>query len=359
MKSLPSIRSKYTILLAALAGSLSIAIGSGGAVASASQGGVVSSTPLGVPAPSTGWTPVFADGFNAPLGTAPGNDNLWFPNEPGIGAYPTTPSYADNGFDTNAYASSQVTESNNQLLETATYSPDILNAVGNHVQANYLSGMVATTTTNWESCSKTRKVNCYQGWDWIPAPGATWAFQIQAQFPVNSGEMFNAFWSTNDSTTSWSNERDFFEGRTSTSVMRASSPSDVIIDSDWIYQTSQILQDIFFQDFETQLGFNPSTAMHTYTYVVYPNQSWSFYIDGAEQMWIGGGTGVAPPRTSSVVPLELRINYALNANTFTSGSRTFAVNSVAVYEDSLTAGLPGHPYSSGTLIAPGTQIASG
>jgi hypothetical protein len=109
--------------------------------------------------------------------------------------------------------------------------------------------------------------------------------------------------------------------------------------------------------------------MHRYTYVVYPNQSWSLYIDGQLQTWVGDN-GVAPAETSDEPnphqPMYLYIDYALadlNSSgtgwnftdpNFTSGYRQFRINSVAVYEDGIHAG---EGFAGGGL-APGTVIAS-
>ena len=93
--------------------------------------------------------------------------------------------------------------------------------------------------------------------------------------------------------------------------------------------------------------------MHRYTYVVYPNQSWSLYIDGVLQTWVGNN-GVAPAHTSVNTPMDLILNYALANTTFTIGSRNFVINSVAVYQDNAHAGQA----MTGGGIAPGTTVAA-
>ena len=194
---------------------------------------------------------------------------------------------------------------------------------------------------------------CYQGWDWLSAPGPTWAFQVVAQFPLNTGELFNAFWTSNDSFTTLSNERDFFEGKR---ALTSPLANDTMIDSDWIYNETPLLQDLYVQDANLQLNLDPSAQMNTYTYVIYPDQTWSFFINGVKQMWIGNGTGIGPVESAPSVRMALRLDYAVRGNTFVQGERYFKISSVAVYEDSASASRPGHPYSSGTTIAPGTTV---
>ena len=321
--------------------------------ATAASGAQVSSTPLGPPAPASGWTPVFADGFGAPLGTGHGKDNLWYPNQPWQPS-PASLTRADNGPDTNAYSSSQVHSAGGELLLSARYQLAALNATATFAQANYVSGMVATNEDT-HRCTSEVKSSCYRPWYWIPKPGASWAFQIVCQFPVNTGELFNAFWTTSNSR--WVNERDFFEGRPipSKNVTFATPTNDSQLDASWIWNTNPIHASIYHADAMGQVGISPSTQMNTYTYVINPDQSWSLYINGIQQPWVGS----APSEPSwQNVRMHLEINYALNATTFTSGTRSFAIRSVAVYEDTATAHAGGHPFSSGTTIAPGTSIAA-
>ena len=105
--------------------------------------------------------------------------------------------------------------------------------------------------------------------------------------------------------------------------------------------------------YQAKLGFDASKGFHRYTYVVYPNQSWSFYVDGVLQTWVGD-KGVAPAETSVDSPMDLILNYALVQNTFTVGSRSFVIDSVAVYQDNAHAGRS----MRGGGVAPGTTVAA-
>ena len=312
-------------------------------------------SPSGPPAPSptSSWTTVFADDFNVPLGTKKGQDNLWFPNEPWLRS-PTTRIWAGSRIATNAYSSSQVSIRNGLLVETARFAPDVLPAASHRLQSNYLSGLVSSSE-QFDRCSLTRRLNCYRSWTWDPAPGASWAFQIVCKFPRNTGELFNAFWTR--SVPRWVNERDFFEGKSGGTSNSGSNLNETFFDTDWIFGTIPLKQNIYTALSQFALGFDPSTAMHTYTYVINPNQTWSLYVDGVLQKWVGTD-GVAPWEQSVISPMQLVVNYALQATTFTTGTREFLIDSVQVFEDSTTASLPHHPYSSGVEIAPGTHIAS-
>jgi hypothetical protein len=307
-----------------------------------SSGGNINATPTGPATPSSGWHVDFADAFKAPFGTKKGDDNLWYPTQ-SWNSTPTNNVRGDNGNETEVYNSSQVSVSNGNLVLSAKYQNNVAPATGNgsgtdvnnSVQRNYVSGIV-TSPTN---------LSGYKGFTWTPGDGSTWAFEIVAQWPVSTGGLWNAFWTSSQS--SWLNERDFFEGYSNNYP-----PGN--IDTDWIYQTPYTpygsgvkLQNVY----QSQLSFNPAAGMHRYTYLIYPDQSWSLYIDGALQTWVGND-GISPPQSGANVPMDLIINYALNATTFTSGNHQFLIKSVAVYQDNSHAGQG----ITGGGIAPGTKV---
>jgi hypothetical protein len=277
----------------------------------------INPAPTGAAAPSSGWSVAFADDFNAPLGSGAGQDSFWYPNRLCCNA--NTTQNGDNPYDLQAYNSSQVTISGGDLVETAKPDTDALPAQGGYQQADYLSGSANTDPQAGNT-----------GFEWKPGQGETWAFEIDAEFPTNTNDLFNSFWSI--STSGWNNERDFFEGRPSS-----------WIDSDWFYNPSGGANDWY----ASGVSFNPASAFHHYTYVVYPNQTWSFYIDGVLQTWVGNN-GIGPAEASTNTYMNLIINYALynyNGSTygttdpnFTSGTRSFKINSVAVYEDAAHTG---------------------
>ena len=301
-------------------------------------------SPTGPAAPAGGWSVALADHFEAPLGTAAGDDNIFYPNI-SYSNNAATPQYGYNDFELEAYSSSQVQSGNGELVLTAKPDTDSLPASGGHYQTNYLSGTVNTSTAH--------TAQGWKGFDWIPAKGETWAFEVDAQFPVDTDDMWNAFWTSSEN--GWTDERDFFEGQATSNE----------VDSDNIYSTSPFAQD-WYKD-STPEPFDLAASFNRYTYVIYPSGSWSFYINGVQQTWVGNN-GIAPAETPGEsnpnTPMELIMNYALdyyNSATnshsdtdpnFTSGTRQFIIKSAAVYEDAANAG---QNYVGGG-IAPGTTI---
>jgi hypothetical protein len=307
----------------------------------AGSGSTINSAPTGPAAPTSGWHVDLADDFNAPLGKASGQDNLWYPNQ-SWNPNPAANVQGDNGTESQEYNSSQVNVDNGNLALTAKYCNDVAPATGdgsgsnsaNFVQRNYVSGIV---TTNPSAMG-------YNDFTWTPGDGSTWAFEIDCQWPLNSNDLWSGFWAVTQPEDV--NERDFIEAHAAQSQF----------DTDWIYQTGHTIGYKADWYLDT-LAFDPAASMHRYTYVVYPNQSWSLYIDGVLQTWVGKN-GIGPVETSTNTPLELQIQYALRGSsipdTFTSGTRQFLINSAAVYQDKANAGTGD---TTGGGIAPGTTVA--
>jgi hypothetical protein len=316
----------------------------------------INTAPCGPPVPVSGWHVDLADGFKAPLGpdtgTETGNDNLWYPSQ-SSNTDLNNDVNGDNPNETECYNANQVSVAGGDLVLTAKYQYDVAKAgvycggsgTTADVQRNYVSGIVTTPTDQ----------PGYKGFTWTPGNGSTLAFEIVSQWPLSTGNLWDAFWTS--SPAGWTDERDFFEGYSSSNKCGN-------IDSDWIYQTPDTplpgaptgtmkkLQDFYCNS----LGFDPSAQMHRYTYLIYPNQSWSLYIDGVLQTWVGTN-GIAPVENNKVdAPMELLINYALNSNatTFSSGTNQFLIKSVAVYQDTANAGQG----ITGGGIAPGTSVGS-
>jgi hypothetical protein len=110
--------------------------------------------------------------------------------------------------------------------------------------------------------------------------------------------------------------------------------------------------------------FDPASAFHRYTTVIYPNNTWSEYIDGTLQTWVGNnGVAPAPPEFKRVQMSLLLTNAVrdpsstMKPNPYpefsTAGeTRNFDARSVAVYEDGQHAGLN----VTGGGVAPGTSL---
>jgi hypothetical protein len=288
----------------------------------------IGSAPVGPPAPSSGWHVDLADGFNAPLGARPGEDNIWWPSQ-SWNDVPADNVNGNNGYETEVFNSSEVKVDDGELVLSARYQPDVAPAAGRWVRRNYVAGIVTSPTGR----------PGYRGFNWTPGDGSTWAFEIVCRFPPAVAGRFVAFWSSSQGT--WVDERDFIE-------LKAS-----ILDTDWIYRTPGNGGHLS-NYYATRPTFDPAAGMHRYTYVIHPDQSWSLYVDGVLQTWVGD-RGVAPPQSSTDTPMDVIMDYALGAASFTQGSSSFVVDSVAVYQDRAHAGRPG---VTGGGIAPGTTVAA-
>jgi hypothetical protein len=267
----------------------------------------------------------FADGFGAPLGTGAGQDNFWYPNRSCC-----NPASYDPGFNSDeleVFNSSQVRVGNEGLELVDTYQP---NAGG--TGKNYVSGTVNTDLPSAPG---------YNLFKWTPGQGETWAFECVCKLPRNTGEEDPGWWSSD---WAWSDELDFFE------FWGYNTWAKYNMGITWIYKTpSSLVQS------EHDLGedFAPEDAFHRYTTVINSNNTLEEYIDGVRQSWMGKN-GVLGPVSPGAVAMGLKLSNALrdNGSNFTSGSRTFSIRSIAVYEDGNHAG---HAVSGGG-VAPGTVI---
>jgi hypothetical protein len=127
----------------------------------------------------------------------------------------------------------------------------------------------------------------------------------------------------------------------------------------WIYDTSGLH---LIQSYKSLYSmFDPSATFHRYTTVINPDNTVEEYIDGVRQTWVGSNGVLGPPPVISPGKMALILTNALRENTrtgpdpatnFQSGSRTFAIRSIAVYEDGSHAG----QNVEGGGIAPGTIV---
>jgi hypothetical protein len=318
-------------------------------------GGGVNSEPKGPATPSGGWSVAYADGFTDPMGTGSGQDNTWFSNRYNGNSNPCVNAPPDNANETDLYNCSQAKVDSGGLELTCTYSPGVGSGKSD------LCGRVQGNSGNTPG---------YKAFGWTPAKGETWAFEVDAKFPKNTGEEDVGWWSSDPC---WGDEFDFFEswgwGNPPTSGYTQTNTGIA-----WIYNTGNTSctndsgsyqNDEGYKQFWPSASQDPSLAFHRYTTVVYPNNTWSFYIDGVLQT---GGTGLDSSGTPGVMGpagqaaaiikpvMNLILQYSLRTPSqpigFNSGSRTFTVRSAAVYQD---AGHAGKDIVNGGL-APGTTL---
>ncbi len=289
----------------------------------------ISTSPMGPATPGGGWSVAYADAFALPIGTGPSHDNTWYPNRPTGAAADGNPHADVEGFNSNemeVFNASQVRVDAEGLELTAKYlSP-----------GHYLSGTVGGP---W------RAIPGYRPFSFSPGHGETWAFECVCRFPPNTGEADVGFWTDGPP---WTDEIDFFEAFGWNGWYSGSGWSNTRTGVGWNGLDG-------WSTVEGPLSVDPSTAFHRYTTVLYPDDTYSLYVDGVLQPW-ADRSGPATPDPSSNLPLIL--SYGLrtpenHASGFTSGSRRFTVRSVAVYEDGQHAGQD----ITNSGLAPGTTLA--
>jgi hypothetical protein len=153
----------------------------------------------------------------------------------------------------------------------------------------------------------------------------------------------------------WTDEMDFFEEW----GWNCSPNPSCLTGVTWIYSTNpyhlvQGMKSLYSM-------FDPSAGFHRYVTVVNANNSIEEYIDGVRQSWLGSNGVLGPPPSVTRASMGLILTNAVRENSwsgpdpapnFRSGSRTFTIRSIAVYEDGNHAGQD----LSGGGIAPGTTI---
>jgi hypothetical protein len=311
----------------------------------------VNAAPTGPSTPAGGWRVVFADGFGAPIGTGAGQDNFVYPNQNPC-CNPAEDHHGNNSNELEVFNSSQVHVGPEGLELIDKYWPNRAPAQGSYPVRNYVSGSVST-----------QRQYAVAGWHpftWRPGGGQSWAFECNCRLPSNSpmSGVDPGWWSMDPK---WTNEIDFFEEWGWGSGCQLSLLSSCLTGVSWIYHTASPLK--VEESYKALYSmFDPSTAFHRYTTVFYPNNTWSEFIDGVLQRWVGvNGVAPAPPYFNKV-RMHLLLTNALRDKTstsgpnpypgFSSGTRTFSIRSIAVYEDGMHARLG----VTGGGVAPGTTI---
>jgi hypothetical protein len=301
-----------------------------------SAGASVNAAPTGPASPSGGWHVAFADGFGAPIGTEAGQDNFWYPNEGGC-CHPFTTAHGNNTDELEGYNASQVRVGNQGLELIDEYHPNAMPAEGSWPVRNYLSGAV-------QSYPQYTSIHPFT---WEPGKGETWAFECVCKLPPYFNGLDTGWWSTD---WPWTDELDFFESWTS--GINDAISSEALLGFAWVYETEPRNT----TETWTHLWrmFDPSAAFHRYTTVITPNDSVEEYVDGVKLLSYG-----PPPYLKTEPKMALILSNALRsvagANPdpqFISGTRTWDIRSIAVYED---AGHAGQNVTGGG-VAPGTTL---
>jgi Fibronectin type III domain len=290
------------------------------------QGALVSATPTGPPTPAGGWSVVYADGFGAPIGKGPGQDNTWFPNNCTL----TSNCHGFNSDELEVFNPSAAKVTPEGLKLTCTYTVAAQEPGGKHYVCGALRG-------------QNQGMPGYRFFTWSPGKGQTLVFQAVAKLPPNTGEADPGWWSAGPP---WNDtEIDFFEGGGASGSHSTGWRTDPIYTA-W-FATPHVTAN--------KPGFtvDPSLAFHTYTFEVKPDNTYSIWIDGVPQSW---ATNVGPVKPDLAAKTTLVLSYALRecrcVTGFTSGTREFDVKSVSVYEDKAHRGVG----IENEGVAPGTSI---
>jgi hypothetical protein len=310
---------------------------------------IVNAAPTGPRAPVGGWHVAYADGFGAPLGARAGQDNFVYPNQNAC-CNPFEDRHGNNTNELQVYNGNQVRVGSEGLELIDKYAPNRAPAEGRYPVRNYVSGSIST-----------QRQYAAGGWHpftWRPGLGKTLAFECNCRLPANSpfSGVDPGWWSSD---VRWTDEIDFFEEWGWGAGCRLSLLTSCLTGVVWLYDTRPLTAEEFYLDLYGL--FDPSTGFHRYTTVIYPDK-WSEYIDGQLQRWVGvNGVAPAPPYFTKA-PMSLLLTNALRDRTptsgpnpypgFSSGTRTFTIRSIAVYEDAAHAG----EGISGGGVAPGTSI---
>jgi hypothetical protein len=292
----------------------------------APHGALVSATPTGPPMPTGGWSVVYADGFGAPIGKGPGQDNTWFANNCTL----TSNCHGFNSDELEVFNPSAASVTAEGLKLTCTYTGAAQEPGGKHYVCGALRG-------------QNQGLAGYRFFTWSPGKGQTLVFQAVAKLPPNTGEADPGWWSAGPP---WNDtEIDFFEGGGASRSHTTGWRTDPIYTA-W-FATPHVTAN--------KPGFtaDPSLAFHTYTFEVKPDNTYSIWIDGVPQSW---ATNVGPVKPDLAAKTTLVLSYALRTcackTGFTSGTREFDVKSVSVYEDKAHRGVGVENEG----IAPGTKL---
>jgi hypothetical protein len=339
------------------------------ASAAAAPGDAITAAPDGPSAPSGGWSVAYGDAFKEPIcGTAGAGDdscdNTLYPN--GI-AGEAGDIEGSNPDEMEEYNPSQVSVTSSGLNLNCSPASNLSTPSG-YVAPRYLCGSVDSVGSSPAG---------YRFFNWKPGQGQEWAVQITAEFPPNTGEADPGWWSIDPS---WTEELDFFEGDgdsagrggTWTKPGPGANPGGTgMTDPTWIYNTGSDSAVSTYNNFAGDLGFNPASGFHTYTTVLYPNNTFAEYVDGRNVAWDyvspggaeyrSGGKLAGPPTNLSNATMGLLMSYGLRDDTdgdpdpyFSSGNRDFKIRSVAVYEDAAAGGA--NSWNDG--LAPGTRMSA-
>jgi hypothetical protein len=285
----------------------------------------VNAQPTGPSETEWGTEPVYADAFGATIGTGTGQDNTVWRTQKGNHT---------NSRELQVFRPEEVSVGPEGLTEQCTRHSTAVES-----GKFYTCGEIKTSTGSGETATG------YKLFKWHIAEGATWAFEIVMKYPPNKANEDYGSWSYAynggseaefDFTESWGYET----GNTTTSGYEFTENGTC-----WLPQ--EIGED---KCGRIHYAFDPSTAYHRYTTVIYPNNTFSQYIDGELN---SKANHVAIVETPHKDWMNLILQYAMAGAGFPEGEHpSLTIRSIAMYEDKAHEG---QQIENGG-IAPGTTV---
>jgi hypothetical protein len=318
----------------------------------------VAPTPLGPPTPAGGWSVAYGDAFQRPIVGTPqaagttGADNTWQVDNKTAGC-------CNNGNEPNVMRPARVSVDSEGLQESCTVlaTPIAGNESRSGKQQKYecggLGGAYCCAVNSGEPAG-------YFTPYFELGKGQTFAFQIVARLPVNTGEQDPGWWADGPP---WNNtEVDFPE------FYGAGYANDWAEAPYYFASFGEPHPDLV----QWRRSFAPDQGFHTYTFYVTPGAAGKFkyaeYIDGSVVRLESENSGcysescavTQSPETAAVASekLDLILDESLREQSgsvksgFTSGTRTLTVQTSAVYVDAPHAGVG----VGDSGLAPGTAV---
>jgi hypothetical protein len=277
------------------------------------EGATVNAAPIGPPVPLSGWHVAYADGFGAPLGAGPEQDNTWGRGEKWNGCC-----------------------TNSDEIAVERRADDVVGPEGLQLECEGPGSYTVEGVTRSWSCGGLRTDRSPGTFEYDGARAGEIAVECDCRWPANTGAADPGWWIF----PSTSSEIDFFEGWGWTGKSWADARSGVPV---IISQGSHCLC----SGTSLGLGFNPSRAFHRYTTV---------FVGGLAVEYVDGVARWSLPATLADIYDGLNLTNALRRpeGGGAASANSFAVRAIAVYQDGAHAGqgIRGGGVAPGTTIAP-------
>jgi hypothetical protein len=278
----------------------------------------VPATPSGPAAPAGGWSVVYGDAFGEPLGTGAGHDNTIYPN--------VCEAASCAGF-------------NRDELETFKSTQQAIGGQGLELTCQYTAS--APKPYNCGGVYSGAKSSSSHGFTWAAGSGQTLVFQAVSKFPRNTGDADVSWWSDGPPWTG--TEFDFYEAE---NLQHEGWCTGSGLFTAW-FAPPHLEKALY----NFGCSYDPTAAYHTYTTEIFPDDTFSAWIDGAQY-----ANHIGPLKAVTEAADYLTLSYGIREegiNGFKSGARTYYVKSIEVWEDTKHRGVGIHNEG----LAPGTAVS--